>query len=550
MSPTTNPRAVRGLAVTAAVLAATTALTSCGVVRDLRGEREAPETENVTETVDEPRDEEVDADFPYTREGPIFLDTGQDVETTFSITGLERTDDYMVLHYESTIRASLRGNNTILGLPPILIDPVSGVTAGPLQDGDDVPYGSVPPRSDDLFPVETDATNVHRLYFPRFPDDVTELTYVGSGLGAMTGLPIQDVDEERPDPENPNGADMGDEAGDPSPQAGDIVEFENRRPDGDQVEFIGGLESFVDSETTSTTRDGDTETVALKADVMFEFDEAELTEEAEGVVREAAASVSNNIDPDRREITVIGHTDGKGTDDYNESLSEERAETVRDVLEEELGDEHTFGLEGRGAEEPVAEEGGSDDEEARARNRRVEFEYPVDPADTDGQSAERDEDVLGSSDRNVFPPADFVEEADAEVVATETYEDVQLDVHPLVRDGAYVISTVSLTNTSDDPLTPDLTGDDGVLPGAPADFTDGTLGGFQLLEPDSDLARYITCFQFGEDNTGPFADEVHEMQPGNSYQLIAVFSAPPAEADEMTLRAGPFGEIENVPFSN
>ncbi|MBE3000931.1 OmpA family protein [Nocardiopsis sp. HNM0947] len=549
MSPE-DPRTARPLVVAAAVLAAATALTSCGVVRDLTGDRERPDAENAAETVEEPREEEVEADFPYTREGPIFLDTGQDVPTTFSITGLERTEEHMVLHYETTIRAPLTGNNTTLGLPPILVDPVSGATAGPLLDGSDVPYGSVPPRTDDMFPVETDATNVQRLYFPRFADDVTELTYVGSGLGAMTGIPVQDVDEEQPDPEDPNGAEMTGSPGDPVPEAGDVLEFDNRRPDGEQVEFTGGLESFVDSETTSTTRDGDKETVALKADVMFEFDEAELTDEAEEIVREAASSVANNIDPEQREITVIGHTDGKGTDDYNETLSEERAETVRDVLEEELGDDHDFELEGRGADEPVAEEGGSDDEEARARNRRVEFEYPVDTADIDGQSAERDEGVLGSSDRNVFPPADFVEEADAEVVATETYEDIELEVHPLVRDGGYVISTVSLTNTSDDPVTPDLTGDDGVLPGAPADFTDGTLGGFQLLEPDSDLARYITYFQFGEDDMGPFADEVHEMQPGNTYQLIAVFSAPPAEVTDMTLRAGPFGEIEGVPFNN
>ena len=154
MSPEA-PRTARPLVVTAAVLAAATALTSCGVVRDLTGDRERPDTDNSAETVEEPREEEVEADFPYTREGPVFLDTGQDVPTTFSITGLERTDDYMVLHYESTIRAPLTGNNTTLGLPPILVDPVSGVTAGPLLDGSDVPYGSVPPRTDDMFPVET-----------------------------------------------------------------------------------------------------------------------------------------------------------------------------------------------------------------------------------------------------------------------------------------------------------------------------------------------------------------------------------------------------------
>src|SRR5699024_10446890 len=110
------------------------------------------------------------------------------------------------------------------------------------------------------------------------------------------------------------------------------------------------------------------------ADVMCECGESDLTEEAEEIVREAATSVERNIDPDNLELTVVGHTDGRGSDSHNQGLSEERAETVRDVLEEELGGDYTFELEGRAAEEPVAEEGGSDDGEARARNRRVELD--------------------------------------------------------------------------------------------------------------------------------------------------------------------------------
>ena len=41
-------------------------------------------------------------EFPYVKEGVIFQDTGQDATMRFAITGLERTDDYTVLHYETT----------------------------------------------------------------------------------------------------------------------------------------------------------------------------------------------------------------------------------------------------------------------------------------------------------------------------------------------------------------------------------------------------------------------------------------------------------------
>lgn len=45
-----------------------------------------------------------------------------------------------------------------------------------------------------------------------------------------------------------------------------------------------------------------------------------------------------------------------------------------------------------------------------------------------------------------------------------------------------------------------------------------------------------------------FAEEVHELQPDNTYDLVAVFAAPPVDTEELTLRAGPFGEIEEVPI--
>lgn len=541
----------RALAVTAVATAAALALSSCGVVRDLRADgdpdhRESQETEEAEPVQAEDPRPEIEAEFPYTREGTVFQDTGQDSALRFSVTGLERTDEYTVLYFDNTYLDVFEGTNRNLSMPHTLIDPVSGQAFSGLRDEDGTPYGSVAPRSGDLYPVTVDATNQYRRYYPRLPDEVNQVTFVGSGLGAMTGIPVVDVDEEQPDPVDPNGADMRFS----SPEAGETVEFENRRPEPDWEEWIGEMESFVDSDVASTTRDGDTETVALKSDVMFDFDSAELTSEAEGIVREAAASLERNIDPDDPEVTVIGHTDGTGSDDYNQTLSEERAETVRDILEEELDGGLTFTVEGRGANEPVAEEGGSDTEEAQARNRRVEFSYRVDRTNDGGSTSGREEGVLGSSERHVFPPAAFVEDDTTEVVDSVSDGDIRLDVHPLRRDGAYVISTVTLTNTGDDPASPDMGGEDAVSPGGPAEFSQGALGGFQLLEPDSDLVRYVTLLNFGGQSYAGFAEEVHEMQPGNAYQLIAVFAAPPAEVDELTLRAGPFGEIENVPFTD
>ncbi|MDT0328040.1 OmpA family protein [Nocardiopsis lambiniae] len=542
----TSPPAIapaRAVAVCASVTASALLLTGCGIVLDLTGGRETPVVEEPTEEEVDPRPEPADLAFPYTREGQIFQDNGQDSTLRFAITGLERTDEYTVLYYENTYVDHFQGIVTNLSMPNTLIDPVSGRAFWEITDEEGYYYGSVAPTPDG-YPVEVGATNRYRRYFPRLPDQIRQITFVGSGLGAMTGIPVVDVEEEQPDPENPNGPDLVVTG----PAYGDIVEFENRRPDPGAEEWIGEQESFVDSDVASTTREGDTETVALKADVMFDFDSAELTDEAEEVVRSAARSVERNIDPADSEITVIGHTDGRGSDSYNEELSEERAETVRDVLEEELGSGYDFVVEGRGSEELIAEEGGSDDEEARARNRRVEFSYVVDRSD-EGATSGRDEGLLGSSERHVFPPAGFVEDDTAEVVASATDDDVRLDVHPLRRDGAYVISTVSLTNTGDEPVLPDMGGGDAVIPGAPTEFSQGALGGFQLLEPDTDLVRYVTVLNFGGQSYTGFADEVHEMQPDNTYQLVAVFPAPPRDVETLTLRAGPFGEIEDVPFT-
>lgn len=134
-----------------------------------------------------------------------------------------------------------------------------------------------------------------------------------------------------------------------------------------RIEKIDGSQRV----TTTTT----TTSVTLAADVFFEFDQATLTPAAaavlDGFAGEIAAVASGPV-------TIIGHTDAIGDADYNQGLSDARAESVRAYLAERLGP--TFGLTaiGRGESEPVApnqNDDGSDNPEGRARNRRVEFSY-------------------------------------------------------------------------------------------------------------------------------------------------------------------------------
>lgn len=113
--------------------------------------------------------------------------------------------------------------------------------------------------------------------------------------------------------------------------------------------------------------EGDLAVVSIASDVLFAFDSADLSDRAEATVRDIAADLGEAVGT----ITVVGHTDSVGADSYNQDLSERRAESVAAVLADELGDVD-IETEGRGSQEPVAEES-EGDPAAAARNRRVEI---------------------------------------------------------------------------------------------------------------------------------------------------------------------------------
>src|SRR5690606_7975055 len=123
-----------------------------------------------------------------------------------------------------------------------------------------------------------------------------------------------------------------------------------------------------------------------------------------------------------------------------------------------------------------------------------------------------------------------------------TGDGLRLDVAPLLRDGAYLAASVTITNEGDSATTPDLRGE----AGGPARYEDDTLGGFQLREPDGGLVRYVAQATDGDRYAG-VAESVYELEPGASYRSVAYFPAPAADIDELTLIAGPFGELAGVP---
>lgn len=122
----------------------------------------------------------------------------------------------------------------------------------------------------------------------------------------------------------------------------------------------------------------DTATIVdLPADALFEFDKADLTPGAEAELRKAAELI-RKAPPGA--IEVIGHSDAKGDDAYNQRLSEKRAHAVADWFASQVGvRQRAFRVSGKGETAPIAPNqtaDGMDDAAGRARNRRVEVILP------------------------------------------------------------------------------------------------------------------------------------------------------------------------------
>jgi outer membrane protein OmpA-like peptidoglycan-associated protein len=69
-------------------------------------------------------------------------------------------------------------------------------------------------------------------------------------------------------------------------------------------------------------------------------------------------------------LTVVGHTDNVGANDYNQKLSERRAHSVAEYLESKRVNGMRLALAGKGETQPIAS---NSNESGRQQNRRVEI---------------------------------------------------------------------------------------------------------------------------------------------------------------------------------
>jgi outer membrane protein OmpA-like peptidoglycan-associated protein len=101
--------------------------------------------------------------------------------------------------------------------------------------------------------------------------------------------------------------------------------------------------------------------------ILFDFDKADIKPESYPILDEVTEYLKSN--PDLK-MEAQGHTDSKGTAEYNLKLSDRRAASVKKYLVDKGIEADRLETKGYGLTKPIAP---NDTEENRARNRRVEF---------------------------------------------------------------------------------------------------------------------------------------------------------------------------------
>lgn len=140
------------------------------------------------------------------------------------------------------------------------------------------------------------------------------------------------------------------------------------------TEVEGAVTDLAVEETETEIR------IALSADVLFDFDSSDIKPEAAAALGQVAALIRAQTN---QPVRIEGHTDSKGSDAYNQALSENRALSVMDWLVDEEGlDGSGFETVGFGESQPAAPNelpDGSDDPDGRQKNRRVEIVIGKEP---------------------------------------------------------------------------------------------------------------------------------------------------------------------------
>jgi outer membrane protein OmpA-like peptidoglycan-associated protein len=184
-------------------------------------------------------------------------------------------------------------------------------------------------------------------------DSLTK-TQKGAGIGAAAGGVL--------------GAIIGRKAGNTAVGAvlggaigGTAGGFIGRRMDKQAAEIKNSIPS------AEVIREGEGIIVKFDSGILFDFDSNTLKAAAKENIKTLANSLNQYPGTD---VKVIGHTDNKGTEAYNMSLSERRAAAVKAFAVAQGVPSTRLVTVGKGFSEPIAD---NTTEAGRAANRRVEI---------------------------------------------------------------------------------------------------------------------------------------------------------------------------------
>jgi outer membrane protein OmpA-like peptidoglycan-associated protein len=114
-------------------------------------------------------------------------------------------------------------------------------------------------------------------------------------------------------------------------------------------------------------REGEGIVIRFKEKVLFGYDRSDLNATAITNLDKLKAVL---VKYPETNITVIGHTDSKGSESYNQTLSESRSNSVVNYMSQNGINSARSTAIGKGETDPIAT---NDTEEGSALNRRVEF---------------------------------------------------------------------------------------------------------------------------------------------------------------------------------
>lgn len=225
---------------------------------------------------------------------------------------------------------------------------------------------------------------------PTCCDDIWRIQYepkiyaMGKVLNKKTQKPVSQVVVK-----------MVDEAGNLKTYNSEDGQFQFMTPRGHTFEISGDKEGFVsthaDVSTENMKRSDPDDTVwvtvymdSLQIDrefrldnILYDYDKASLRPESAASLQKLVSLMKDNPSVD---IQIYSYTDSKGNADYNQQLSQERAESVVAYLEQQGVSGSRMTAKGMGSSDPVAPNkvDGKDNPDGRQQNRRTTFKITTD----------------------------------------------------------------------------------------------------------------------------------------------------------------------------